>query len=796
MRGISNRSSKYTKMQIVFLLLLFMLVAMLAQQNLGKDFIHFIRWWGMLFVIGIAFYPLTAGIFIRFDDKGYLFAKGIGIAISGWIMWLAASLRLLPFSEWNSRIILAGCAVVNYVILLIAVLVKKHRDKNGPVIKPYTPVDEEEEKTMVPRWERIIFLELLFFTLFAFFIYLKGFRPEAYGTEKMMDYGFMSSMYRTDYFPVDDFWFHGDSLNYYYFGQYLMTFLTKLSADTVGYGYNLSLGIGFAICLSYSYALVCQLIGVHARRKEKRAFIASHVGGTLAALAVGIAGNAHYIVFGKIVPAIWDILQISGDKPSYWFPNSTRYIGYIPDTTDKTIHEFPSYSFILGDLHAHVINITFVLIVVAALFSFLMCRQQLMKETVESGTVQKWSWRKELFDSRVLLIGFFIGIFMMTNYWDFPIYFVVAGAVILVSNAVIAGFRKETLILTAVHAVIVIILSQLVALPFNMNFVAMTNGIALAKTHTAFYQLVILWGLPILAVIAFVISQISEEYQLSRNLVKDDDEEEDWRKNPFFKFLENRKIEDLFILILGLCAIGLILAPEVVYIVDIYGGSYKRSNTMFKLTYQAYILFGLAMGYIITRFVLFMESKKQLVGGLIIGVFMLWTCGYFGTSVKAWFGDTTESDNFKGISADRYIYTERPGDAAAIDWIMDHVSDGSVILEANGDSYTIYNRVSTLTGLSTVLGWHTHEWLWHNSVAMVDYRANDITTIYTYRDEELVRDLLRDYDVDYLFVGSCEYEKYLPLGMDVEFLKTLGEVVYQGYPNEIGQVVYVIRVNG
>lgn len=797
MQGMSYRSSKYTKMQIVFLLLLFMLVAMLAQQNLGNDFSRFIKWWGMLFIIGIAFYPLSAGVFIRFDDKGYLFAKGIGIAISGWIMWLASSFRLLPFSEWNSRIILAACAGVNYVILIIVLIVKKHRKKKKESVKPYRPADdEEEEQSVLPRFVRVLWLELLFFALFAFFMYLKGFRPEAYGTEKMMDYGFISSMYRTDYFPVDDFWFHGEPLNYYYFGQYLMTFLTKLSADTVSYGYNFGLGIGFAICLSYSYALICQIVGVHARRKEKRAFIAPHVGGALAALAVGIAGNGHYIVFSKLVPAIWDILQIPGDKPSYWFPNSTRYIGYIPDKADKTIHEFPSYSFILGDLHAHVINITFVLIVVAALFSFLMCRQAQMKRTVESGTVQKLAWKKEIFDSRVLLIGFFIGIFMMTNYWDFPIYFVVAGAVILVSNAVIAGFRKETLILTALHAIIVIVLSQIVALPFNMNFVAMANGIALTEMHTAFYQLVILWGLPILAVIAFVISQIAEEYRLSRNLLRDEDDEGNWRKNPFFKFLENRNIEDLFILILGLCAIGLILAPEVVYIVDIYGGSYKRSNTMFKLTYQAYILFGLVMGYIITRFVLFMESKKQLVGGLIIGVFMIWTCGYFGTSCKAWFGDTSKSDNFKGIRADRYIYTERPGDAAAIDWIMDHVSDGSVILEANGDSYTIYNRVSTLTGLSTVLGWHTHEWLWHNSVTMVDYRANDITTIYTYRDEELVHGLLRDYDVDYIFVGSCEYEKYLPLGMDVEFLKTLGEVVYQGYPDESGQVVYIIRVGG
>ena len=67
----------------------------------------------------------------------------------------------------------------------------------------------------------------------------------------------------------------------------------------------------------------------------------------------------------------------------YWFPNATRYIGYNPDTADKTIHEFPSYSFVLGDLHAHVINIMFVLTVVALLWGLLLNRK---KDLERAGT--------------------------------------------------------------------------------------------------------------------------------------------------------------------------------------------------------------------------------------------------------------------------------------------------------------------------------------------------------------------------------------------------------------------------
>lgn len=142
-------------------------------------------------------------------------------------------------------------------------------------------------------------------------MYMKGFNPKAYGTEKMMDYGFMTSMFKTEYFPVEDFWFAGENLNYYYFGQYVMTFLTKVSFTTVSYGYNLALGTGFAFCATLVYSLVCQIMKVFAAGRKKRISGAvSHIAGALAAVAVTIAGNGHYIVFNKLVPMLWDILQI------------------------------------------------------------------------------------------------------------------------------------------------------------------------------------------------------------------------------------------------------------------------------------------------------------------------------------------------------------------------------------------------------------------------------------------------------------------------------------------------------
>jgi hypothetical protein len=92
------------------------------------------------------------------------------------------------------------------------------------------------------------------------------------------------------------------------------------------------------------------------------------ISGLLAGAGVCIAGSMHYPIYKWIIPAYQ---KLKGIEPTrYWFPDATRYIGYNPETTDKTIHEFPAYSFVLGDLHAHVINIPFVLTMLALILCF------------------------------------------------------------------------------------------------------------------------------------------------------------------------------------------------------------------------------------------------------------------------------------------------------------------------------------------------------------------------------------------------------------------------------------------
>ena len=101
-----------------------------------------------------------------------------------------------------------------------------------------------------------------------------------------------------------------------------------------------------------------------------------------------------------------------------------------------------------------------------------------------------------------------------------------------------------------------------------------------------------------------------------------------------------------------------------------------------------------------------------------------------------------------------------------------------MVLEANGDSYSEYERVSAMTGLPTIMGWYVHEWLWRGDLADINAKIADVENIYTSTDEAHVKSLLKEYDISYIFVGSCERKKY-GAQLNNDMLKSMGEVVYQ-----------------
>ncbi len=763
-------------------------VMVIGRMLLQEEFVEVMQWWFALLLLGVSCLPLANLLFSGFHDGGFLFAKSIGLAVSGWLLWALSSLHILKFTKTSCTIVVVVVFTLNLVFWYLS--------REIPKVKEWVAkVTAKQQNDASKKVVLALTFELIFLAVFLAGCYVKCYKPEAYGTEKFMDYGFMTSMMRSEYMPPEDFWASGTNLNYYYMGQYMATFLTKFSGVTVNSGYNLALMMLMAFCFTLSYSIVYEVMHTTVKlRNEKRkaqmaggddnvteisrgfTAVVCHIAGALAGTAVTFAGNMHYTIFARIIPAVQNMLGMEVD--SYWFPDATRYIGYNPETEDKTIHEFPSYSFVLGDLHAHVTNVMFVLTVLGILYAWLLYRRDRMDAVKNGTTAVAYSRWLETFHPSILVLGFFIGLFQITNYWDFPIYFVVSGAVILFSNAVIHKFEKESLLLTALHAAVVLVMSFIVSLLFNLKFDSMAKGIALCTDHTPFYQLMVLWGLPLTVLLCYMVSTICKKKK-----------EEPYRRKKgskplLFQFIDRLSLPELFIITIGLCAAGLVLMPELIYVVDIYGG-HKRANTMFKFTYQAFIMFGLMMGYVITKFILLAKNGRQIVCGVLTGFLLLGTVGYLGKSVDSWFGDIKDTSRFQGLDAAEFVDRENSSDSEAVDWINANIEGRPVMLEAHGNSYTYANRISVLTGLPTILGWHTHEWLWKDDYNWVEARKADVQTIYTSFDALQVKELLETYEVSYIYIGDEERNAY---EVNEALLRSLGSVVFRNEGVTIIQV--------
>ncbi len=700
-------------------------------------------WWASIFLLGIAFLPLSFSVFGKFDDGGWLFSKVIGLFLSAWILWIFNVLHALEFRQRNILLIVLVLAAANYGILL-------WRRKKQKI----------DLKSLNVRWKLVLVEEILFTGLFALAVYIIGFRPEAYGTEKFMDYGFLTAMSRSVYMPFEDPWYAGYTVNYYYGGQYMAAFLMKMTGDAAGVSYNLMRGTVTAFSFALPFSLTYQLMRDRMGKTAKSPWFAGVLGGT----AVAFCGNFHYVIFGIIYP----LFGLGGKKYSYWFPDSTRYIGYNPDLPDKTIHEFPAYSSVLGDLHAHYVNMIFVLAVIAIVYAWA------QKEDPRRPDIRP-ALRPEM-----ILIGIFTGVFRWTNFWDFPIYYVVCGSILFFVN--LRTYRGEFvrwLVIMLGEAVEILIIGYAAALPFTMSFYQISSKIGLTHSHTLWYQMLILWGLPAAVLLFYIICLVRERREMKASSPK------------ALQHVRVMALPDLTVLLWGLCAAGLVFLPEVIYVKDIYGAEHYRANTMFKLTYQAFILFGIMMAYVIVRTICGLPKKKagkisRSIGCIFLGLLVL-TAGYTGKAVSSWFGNIFNPKKRVSTDASVFVSESFPSDFGAIQWLNGHVHDTSTILEAPGDSYSDYERVSVATGLPTVDGWYVHEWLWRGGHEDEDKRLADIQTIYTSTDADEIKKLIRKYNIRYIYIGNLEREKYPNLQDKV--LQSIGETVYSD-----GVSTYILKV--
>jgi len=684
-----------------------------------KDFLSVFFWWFILSGLGFIFLPLTFRLFNRFFDHGYLFAKVIALSCLSYFVWLGANAKFLPF---NQKVILAAIffgAAANFFLF----------KKTAP----------KQKKKLLSSQKALIFIseELIFFLALLFWSFIRGFQPHIEGLEKFMDFGFVNAILRSRYFPPADMWFAGKSINYYYYGHYLTAFLTKLSGMDSTYTYNFMIATLFALTFSLTFSLTANLIFSVPKEKSKKPPTANS---TLPTTAIIISLFFTFLIcFGSNLHTPYYLIKNGPER--YWYPDATRYIGYNPPTNDKTIHEFPAYSFVVADLHGHVSDLPIVITLVALNFSFLLS----LKKKSSSSYL------------KLTFISFLLAITYMTNTWDTLIYFLFWGIAGLFAfyhqkKKPAFPFPMITLSLAILAGV------ALLTLPFNLAFRFIPQGIGFVHSHTPPKQFFILWGQFILPI--FFLAPI---------------------------FLKRKKLSfnSVFLLALITTALILLVIPEIIYIKDIYGKDYYRANTMFKFTYQAYVLFIFASAMIIKE-IIQAPLRRLLKAPLLFFLLLIFTSLliYPSFSITGYYGSLKLS-RYQGLYGLNFLAQRYPDDYQAILWLK-KIPDQPVVLEAGGDSYTDDNRVSALTGLPTIQGWLVHEWLWRGGYEKPQARAQEVAQIYQNAPLNQAKQILKKYQVAYIFYGQKEKTKYPQ--SSYQRLSSLGTPIYRAGKTVIYQV--------
>ncbi len=680
-------------------------------------------WWLVIFIVSSFFLPLTLKLFSRFWDRGYLFSKAISAALATYLIFVLSVFRILPFTRPSFLLILISILGLNFYFF----------KNNKKELKDF-------KKTLKQKLPVFILQELLFFSCLALWAWVRGFGPRIEGLEKFMDWGFVNSSLRTPWLPPSDMWFAGESINYYYFGHLIAAFWTQLSTLSSAITYNLLMATSFALTFSLTFSFSSNLAFLALKKikttTKKINFKPVILAGLVSAFLLSLGGNLHTVYkVSKISKEQSISLQDAANR--YWYPDSTRFIGYDPDIEDKTIHEFPLYSFVVADLHGHMNDIPHVIFFLAFLLTTFFHYQEKKKKP------------RKIFDPKDLFFivptGLTLSIMYMTNAWDFGIYGLFFALFTFLSQIFLTKDLKDTfqrtkliVLRTALLGILVIFSWFVFTLPFTIHFKVIGEGLRFSDTHTPFYQLFVLYG-------GFWI--ISSLFLIFLSLKKKD--------KSHSKFLPT----DLFVLTSIIIATILIILPEIGYIKDIYVYSHRRANSMFKLVYQAFIIYSLSAGYIIARIKEGLKTQKlikiilTLIFSIVFSIHMLYP--YF--AIRGYYGRLKE---YQGIYGLDFLKKQHPNSYEAVNWINKNITGQPVILEAVGDSYTLYNHVSAATGLPTIEGWLVHEWLWRGGYDQPGARAEEVRQVYEAQSEEQALPILQKYFVQYIFLGDLEREKY------------------------------------
>ncbi len=757
--------------------------------------LNFLWWLITVEALGLAAFPLTYYLLRRLPDRGFSVSKPLGILTLGYAGWILGALHLVPSVRVSLIAMLLVLAGVSAAIA----------------------VNKRDELRSFLRAERrmLIISEAIFLVFLVGWALFRAYDPAIDHTEQPMDFAILNASIESSTGQPEDPWLRGEPISYYYFGYWMMGVVTELSGVQSKFAYNLSM----ALIPAMASMAVFGLVGAMVRSEQMRWGYAA-AGGIVAGIVLGVVGNLEGVLEFMRANAIggqsfYDWVSIDGlsgpmQEPSdswapqefWWWFRATRVINTFDggQGIDYTIQEFPFFSFMLGDLHPHVMAIPLALLFATFAWNFLNLRDS------ETSARSPYTY------ATVAAMALSLGGLAFTNLWDAPTHVALLIAVVALA-AFKSGYRAAGLLpLLAVPLAFVFFLpyyvtllphlGQLVVGSFSgaASATSSVSGIAAVTASTRYPHLFLVWGVPLVLVGPFVVAAFWETTVRA-----------DWRRTglyalavgflPYVAWLvlrlqtvgvsegpvgrlvhiapiavlismaawsaislarEQASNGRIFALVLATLGLLLVMGPELLYLDDSFGPPSERMNTVFKLYYQAWVLLSAAAGFSIYYWL----SAREGAVGWKRTMSTLWAAGaaillvaslYYPAAAAA-----TKSNFFNGeTTLDGLDFVRRRSGAEyeAIEFVRANVSADSAILEAVGEWFDA-GLISRSTGVPTVLNWPGHQLQWRGSDAAFAGREQDVERIYETEDPLEAQTLLAKYNVDYVYLGPRERSKH------------------------------------